>query len=280
MENVTEKLLERESKPEKIKNIKKIINNFMHNIKSVCKKMYSVFSKLSIKLKIVILGIFSVLFLGLVALIPIKNTSFNEPIHKNISVKTSVNAKNDLDIAKQMQVKNNQKALAQRLESKLSEIQNSLNQQNLSSQRLSSLESQMYSLSLSLKQMKENTKSIKSASLNSARISEKNQLETKDQVKKVQSELLKISKAVTPTHYLPVSDLPFKVVGLDFWNGKPMASIAMKDTNGVMHYRLMGQGMRFDCRGSCKSWELEKIHLDQNELLFINHQGQKIKVEM
>jgi hypothetical protein len=70
--------------------------------------------------------------------------------------------------------------------------------------------------------------------------------------------------------------LPFKVVGLDFWNGKPMATISVKDTNGSPHYRLVGEGMTLS-----SNWKLVKLTANPNTAIFSklsNKKSQKVRV--
>ncbi len=66
-----------------------------------------------------------------------------------------------------------------------------------------------------------------------------------------------------------------------------MVTIDIKDINGTSHYRLMGEGMRFDCGssqnmtdGSCSTWVLSTLRTAPDEAIFENLQGQKVKVEL
>lgn len=242
-------------------------------------KVKSLYAHMSKSAKLIVVWAVAATIIGLTVFSVVKTIDEKLVPHVAATSHTSVSRKNkDVDLAVQMQSQNIQQKNNDVLSEKLSQIQKTLDHSSMSTKRLSKIEGQIKALSQAILDMKKSTSAIQSASLNSAHISEKNQIVTNQQVRRVESELAKISHAVTPTHYLPITALPFKVVGLDFWNGKPMASIGMKDMNGVMYYRLMGQGMSFDCNGHCENWTLAKIKTDPNELLFSNQKGQKIKV--
>lgn len=260
-----------------------IINGIFKKIASLGQyllcKAKSLYAHVSKRPKLVLVWAVIATIMGLTVFFIVKTINKKAVPHIAATSHTSVSRKNkDVNLALQMQSQNIQQKNNDVLSDKLSQIEKTLDQSSMSTERLSKIEGQINTLSQAILDMKKSTSAIQSASLTSAHISEKNQIATNQQVRRVESELAKISHAVTPTHYLPITALPFKVVGLDFWNGKPMASIGIKDMNGVMHYRLMGQGMSFDCHGRCENWTLAKIKTDPNELLFSNQKGQKIKV--
>jgi hypothetical protein len=68
--------------------------------------------------------------------------------------------------------------------------------------------------------------------------------------------------------------LPFKIEGIDFWNNQPMVSIAMKDTSGVTHYRLIGKGME------AADWRLKSLNAKTKTIIFINSKNKKVKTEL
>ena len=260
-----------------------IIKGTFNYIVSLWKKLFckskSFYFQMLKRSKIAVFTVCIATVMGVIIFAAINMIDENEVPHKLSTAQKSMVSKNkDLDVAIKMQSQNISKKDDKVLSDKLSQIQKLLNQAALSEIKLGEISTQNNAIFQAILAMKKNASAIKSASLNSAHISEKNQISTNEQVRRVESELSKISHAVAPVHYLPIKDLPFKVVGLDFWNDKPMASIGIKDMNGVMHYRLMGQGMSFDCHGHCTNWTLEKIKTDPNALLFGNQKGQKIKV--
>ncbi len=58
-------------------------------------------------------------------------------------------------------------------------------------------------------------------------------------MQRIDAELKALQKQNTPKHYLSVSQLPFKVTGMDNWNGIPMLTIKLNN-----QYTLMRQGDR------------------------------------
>lgn len=169
------------------------------------------------------------------------------------------------------------------LKAQLASIKQNLSQSSLSQEKLAELENQMQSLSSSMDTLVDKTQAAQSAAQQAAQISSENAETAKAQVAHVDEQLQTIKKAVVLPTYLPVSTLPFQVAGIDFWNGKPMVSIAMKDVNGGTQYRLMGQGMAFDCQtttdeNACTRWTLRTINTSPDTVIFVNPHGGQVKV--
>ena len=90
----------------------------------------------------------------------------------------------------------------------------------------------------------------------------------------VNQQLVNISKAVVPEAFLPASNLPFEVVGLDFWNNKAMLSIARKSVDGQIEYRLMSLNM------SVENWTLTELNVTQKFAIFHHKAIGRVKVSL
>ncbi len=246
-----------------------------------CQEFYCTKSKCG---QLTILSVVIVVVLCAVFLLVVGSVGTHKLHKQAINHTYAINSSKDSSIAAKMQVADSQAKMAQLMQKKLDTMQAELSKSFLSSQKLAELESQIHALSQSVNGMKASSDALKTAALKSEVLSQETQQAATQQVEKMRAQLSKITKAIVPQHYLPISDLPFQVAGIDFWNGKPMVSVAMKDMNGVTHYRLMGQGMSFDCSGGnrtdCSNWALSKLHTAPNEAIFMNQKGQKIKVKL
>lgn len=83
----------------------------------------------------------------------------------------------------------------------------------------------------------------------------------------INSNLQTIKKAVIPPNYLDASHLPFKVLGIDYWNGEPKVTISISGQND-----LAGQGESRD------GWLITAIDANAHTVIFQNTQKQLVKV--
>jgi hypothetical protein len=185
-----------------------------------------------------------------------------------------VQSAKEASAARQMQTNATQSSFAAGLQNQLQQIQKAIADSSLSQNKINDFESQISVLASNIKVLQENANATKEAALKTAAQEQAHADIENYRTGRLQAQLTKLSKAVIPQKYLPASILPFKVVGLDFWNGKPMVSIAIKDVQGVMHYTLMGQDMRYSF------WAIRKINTSPKEAIFVNNKNQYVKVEL
>ncbi|MCK4609183.1 MAG: apolipoprotein A1/A4/E family protein [Gammaproteobacteria bacterium] len=259
---------------------KRVVRRIMTQIWGFCKKrpIYSGIIITIVILAVVLCCLFVPIFHG------------RNDLHNTLWDSASVTNKQDvasLKIAKEMQQKEHNQQLTKELEQKLNAIQQEVNQSHqLSTQSVEQLEQQITALTQDIADIKQNAKEAKDSARQSVQTTQQHYHESKKQVAKVVSQLQEIHKQLEPQRYLPPSILPFEVVGLDFWNGKAMITVAVKDVTGSVHYRLMGQGMQFACHSvklkdpGCTSWWLDKISPDSSTIIFKNSTGKKVRVEL
>ena len=193
--------------------------------------------------------------------------------HRN-TAKSDVVSKSLID-AEQMQQASQNNQVINGLQTKLEQIKQDLSQSHdSSSQNIQQLKVQITDLEQSFAEIEQNAKDAKLAAQQSNKSSQQNYIEATKHAIKVESQLNAIHKQLTPPKYLPESVLPFKAVGLDYWNGKPMVTVAMKDVNGSMHYRLLGKNMLF------AGWKLRELITEKRAAIFTNSKNRKVKVEL
>ncbi len=187
--------------------------------------------------------------------------------------------------ALRMQTAAQKEAEAKALQTTLQKIQQEISNVSLSQEKGTILALQITALKKDIQMLKDGIVTAKNVALANNAQAQANEASENKRTEQMTKQLSKISKAIVPKKYLSLSALPFQVVGIDFWNGKPMVSIAMKDINGVMHYRLIGVGMKFDCGVQsskvkvCSNWTLHELQTSPNEAVFINDRDQKVKME-
>jgi len=184
----------------------------------------------------------------------------------------------------------------------LSNIQRNMGQSHTAPSQLMAINTQLSQLTQSVTTMAQQATDLQQATQATARHVSQTQQATTNQLDQLQHQLHQLTNQMTPANTLPASVLPFKLVGVDFWNGHPMASIAMRDMNGVIQYKLMGEGMVFHCQDQsrhlsasspahnpsavlCRDWTLTTIDLNATTragesaiaVTFHDPQGQSVR---
>ncbi len=260
--------------------VKTIVRKIRNIVGSGCHGIKRCYQKLSKKIKILLSIAISAIVIVVVMILMILH---HTPGAKHYA---TVDDSDNGEVAAQMQIASVKDKQANQLQQQLNSLKQSIKQSTLSDQHLNQLTSQMQALQENVTSLRQSADGAKQAALKSAEQSARIQAVAKQQSVHIEKQLSGISKAVIPQHYLPPSALPFRVAGIDYWGNRLMASVAMRDMSGGVHYRLMSKGMSFDCQvqsmkvASCTNWTLQKISNSPNEVVFINTQGQKVKVQL
>lgn len=182
------------------------------------------------------------------------------------------------------QAENNKMILG--MQSNLDQIKKELTSTNNSSaDNVAKLQKQLLAVEQNLARIEHNTVVAKLSAQQSITFSKMSLADTKKATAKLESQLRRIHRQLTPPKYLPVRVLPFKPVSLDFWNGRPMVTVAQRDINGTVQYKLIGKGMGFRCGIStknkpCSNWVLASLRTHPNIAIFRNVKNQKVRVEL
>jgi len=191
------------------------------------------------------------------------------------------------EIAASMQETPSKDKALDKLLTQITSMQDTLAKSHIASnEQIKQLQAQLVQLGQKVADIGQKTIDAKLAAIKSEQLSQTNYQASKQQFPKVESQLRQIRRQLTRKKYLPASVLPFEVVGIDFWNNEPQATIAIRDIHGVMHYRLMARGSMFGCRSQrwklhhCTNWELFKLTTSPNVVIFRNHRGQMVREEI
>ncbi|MHC4397908.1 MAG: hypothetical protein ACYS1A_19865 [Planctomycetota bacterium] len=176
-------------------------------------------------------------------------------------------------IAAQKLRENNERQTVSNLQIKLNEIEKQISglSQNKTAQ---TQREQISGLAQSIAKIINSTAVAQKTSQQNAKALQKNYQDLTARINNLTAKIAQLSKQLTPVKYLSANTLPFKVAGIDFWNNRPMVSIAMKDPAGVIHYRLIGEGM------AAEGWRIRSLNSNTKTLIFINSKNQKVKTEL
>ena len=215
----------------------------------------------------------------------VPNEDKNAVSAKSSQAKTTDNTSAIAEQMQQKSVADTQMKQAEELKKQLSAIQDEIKDSNQSNQQLKQLHSQMAALSQAVEKVQQSADQARAAAQQSIAASQSSAKAGQAQVAKVETQIEAIHKQLSPQNYLPVSNLPFEVVGSGYWGNQLMVTIAMKDVNGGYHYRLMGEGQQFNCTSfawkvpSCSNWNLKNISNDPATAIFVNAQNPKKRVK-
>ena len=207
--------------------------------------------------------------------------------HSNVKAKAEKNT----NVAAQMQQQSiaaSQEQQNAALQKQLAAMQRELERSTKAQEKLSQLQGQIGQLTQAVQGVQQSADQAKDAAQQSIEASETSAKVGQAQVAQVQSQIEAIHKQLSPDNYLPVTDLPFEVVGSGYWGNDLMVTIAIKDVNGGYHYRLMGVGQQFNCTSfqwkvpDCATWNLKSIAGDPAQVIFVNASDltKKVKAEL
>lgn len=178
--------------------------------------------------------------------------------------------------------------------SEIASLRQSIQQMDIRIEQVSSQTTQLTqevkatenSLQTTLRTLEDNMNSVNAQSQKTNADTQKHLKTDITQGQIIKQKLSSIEKVLQKPRYLPVSVLPFKAIGIDFWNGRPMATLLLTDIHGTPHYQLMGEGMAFSCgsegskNNQCGRWVLSTIDVQKHQLIFTNDDGHAVKVKV
>ena len=85
----------------------------------------------------------------------------------------------------------------------------------------------------------------------------------------LQGQVQSLQSQVHPIHYLPVTALPFSVIGIDIWNGVPKATV-----------KIAGEAALMEVSDSRSGWTLVQLNFTAAEALFVNANQDFVKVRL
>lgn len=256
-------------KPEEQKLLNEMFDRFFTKIKSIFKQIQQRYKNIpwskGRKFSAIII---TPCFLLLILILMLVAASSQ---HKNYAAKSTTKTNAKILAAAQIMQQSQDTETFNNLQTKLDQIKQQLAASN-QTQNIQQLENQLTALTQSVSEIADNLQATKETAQKNVLATQQNYQQTQQHAKQIESQLKAIHKRLTPAKYLSAKLLPFKVVGIDFWNGKPMVTIAIHDVTGTVQYRLMGEDMSYN------NWKLQTLLVSPKTAIFKNAKNQRVKV--